>query len=87
MDNQTSITVIQLVLPHLQAQTVIVTARSIFVSQDGTIDTSYLGDTEGPGKGDYTLGASYGGSGGHNSEDYFSYAVDKSQIIGDPFDE
>lgn len=65
----------------------IVTASSIFVSQDGTIDTSYLGDTEGPGKGDYTNGASYGGSGGHNSEEYFSYAADKSQIIGDPFDE
>lgn len=64
-----------------------VTSLSIFVSPDAVIDTSYLGDTGGPGKGDMTNGASYGGSGGHNSEEYFSYAATKDEIIGDPFDE
>ena len=54
---------------------------------NSTFDASELGSTEGPGKGDYTNGASYGGSGGQNVDDVFSYATDASGIIGDPLNE
>lgn len=41
----------------------------------------------GPGAGDYTRGASYGGSGGTDVEDLFSYAKKEQDIIGSPVDE
>lgn len=51
------------------------------------INGTSLGSDEGPGKGDYTTGASYGGSGGRNVDDAFSYAKSKEEIIGDPLNE
>ena len=55
------------------------------LSQESSIEASSLGDTAGPGKGDDINGASYGGSGGRYTEDYYSYASDQSEIIGNPF--
>ena len=51
------------------------------------MNASTLGSEAGPGKGDYTTGASYGGSGGRNVDDAFSYAKSREDIIGDPLNE
>lgn len=48
---------------------------------------SNAGSDSGPGKGSDINGASYGGSGGRDVDDYFSYACDSAQIIGDPLNE
>ena len=48
---------------------------------------SNCGSTSGPGKGSDINGASYGGSGGRDTDDYFSYANDAAQIIGNPLNE
>ena len=85
MDNNTSITVSMSELDNQQAQTIRVHADAIFISQESSLDSSSLGDTAGPGKGDDTNGASYGGWGGRFSEDYFSYASNISEIVGNPF--
>ena len=85
MDNNTSITVSKSNSCNLQAQTIHINADAIFISQESSLDASSLGDIAGPGKGDDTNGASYGGSGGRFSEDYFSYASNQSEVIGNPF--
>ena len=52
MDNNTSITVSMSELDNQQAQTIRVHADAIFISQESSLDSSSLGDTAGPGKGD-----------------------------------
>ena len=48
---------------------------------------SSAGSDSGPGKGSDINGASYGGSGGRDVDDYFTYAYDVAQIIGNPLSE
>ena len=61
--------------------------RPLLVKETAIINVSSLGLKDGPGAGDYVRGASYGGSGGNDVEDLFSYAYHEQDIIGNPINE
>lgn len=70
-----------------QASTVNISAYQISIREEASIDVSSAGSDSGPGKGSDINGASYGGSGGRDVDDYFSYAYDVAQIVGNPLNE